>query len=136
VQPEKRRYERELRDYAKIFDTYYLERTNMANEIENLQRQNATILAVHGKNVALIESVEAEKGRLTHDQQRFQFESAALAKHLAALKQQYQELAQQIRALFLANLQLTAKLEAQQREAAASIDRRAPAPPQAIGISK
>jgi len=136
VQPVQRRYERELRDYAKLFETYYIERTNMANEIENLERQNTTVVGVHTKNVALIESVEAEKGRLAHDLTRFQFESAALAKHLAALKQQYQEVAGQIRTLFLANLQLAAKLEAQQREAAASIDRRAPAPPQAIGIPK
>jgi hypothetical protein len=136
VQPEQRRYERELRDYAKLFDTYYLERTNLANEIENLERQNTTVVGVHSKNVALIESVEAEKGRLAHDYKRFQFESAALAKHLAALKQQYLEVAGQIRALFLANQQLAVKLEAQQREAAASIDRRAPAPPQAIGIPK
>ena len=134
IQTEKPRYERELRDYAKLFDTYYLDRADNVNAKENLLRQNAAIVGVHEKNLALIESVTAEQARLAHDLERFKFESAALSKHAAALKQQYLALAQQWRTLFLANQQLAAKIDEQQRRAAASIDRRVPAPPQAIGI--
>ncbi|MCE9556172.1 MAG: hypothetical protein K8T91_22725 [Planctomycetes bacterium] len=134
VSTEKPRYERELRDYAKLFDAYFYDRSDIANAKENLVRQNAAIGGVNEKNLALIESVTAEQARLAHDLERFKFESTALAKHAAALKQQYVSLAQQLRTLFLANQQLAAKIDAQQRRAAASIDRRVPAPPQAIGI--
>ncbi|MCE9544667.1 MAG: hypothetical protein K8T25_03995 [Planctomycetia bacterium] len=131
VPGEKPRFERELRDYAYLFRSLYVERQRMAERAAKIKQQIEDQDGVYTENTALVKAAEAEDAQLKFDLEHYKFELATVDAHLEAVKRQYVSVWDRLRTAFRANQQLAAQLEDLQRRAAATIDRRAPAPPTA-----
>ena len=106
-------------------------KARLASETEKVGRQITGDGLLNEKNVAMIQADEDALAKLRHDLQRFRFEQKTMEDYKVALNQQQKELVAKWGELFLANQRLAEQIDQLQRKAAAAIDRRSPAPPQA-----
>jgi hypothetical protein len=114
-------YVRPLNDYAKIFHYHFLEREELADKIDIVTRETASIAASTALAEGQVARLTEEQGKLEQDKANFTTEQAEVAKLEQALTAQSEDLRKQLSATFLETQQLAAELAVLQQQLADEI---------------
>jgi chromosome segregation ATPase len=105
-----------LNDYAKIFHIFYRRREDLADKIEFITRETASIEASTKLAETQVMRGMDEQTKLMADQTNYKLEQEAITKLEAELQAQSAELKKRLTETYLLNQQLAAELAALQKQ--------------------